>query len=446
MPVSVLTKRPFEGEMVEVRTKMGRRVTVTAEHPFIVGDGRDGEILTRVLARDLTGDDWLPLATGAIPGCEPERYSLMGAIEDRDVPIEEVRVRPAEGAITALAQRPVGERREIFASHPRPAARMGDIKRTGTLKLTEACLAGMDLSGSAVGTARNGNFCAAEIDLDDSFWRVAGLYVAEGNVAVDKESGRRRIQWSFHPENEDHLVDEVVKYWSRQGVTARVDRRPTAKAVLVSSRILGEWWLGIAGFGRLSYDQRIPELAWNQSLERKRAFLSGVWEGDGSWSLINQGPSVILEWGTISDQLADGVARMLGELGFICSWRRGRTAKSTKETHWLRISGADQVERAVDFLVPERDRLGVRTALGRQSKRIKPTGYRLFDHHGPAWVRVVGTEARSASGPVYSLKVPGSQTVVGSGGLIVNQCFPKDVTALKQLAGNTGYHFQLLTR
>src|SRR3954452_12656792 len=24
-------------------------------------------------------------------------------------------------------------------------------------------------------------------------------------------------------------------------------------------------------------------------------------------------------------------------------------------------------------------------------------------------------------------------------------CFPKDVTALKQLAGNTGYHFQLLT-
>ena len=32
-----------------------------------------------------------------------------------------------------------------------------------------------------------------------------------------------------------------------------------------------------------------------------------------------------------------------------------------------------------------------------------------------------------------------------SGGLIVHNCFPKDVQALKQLAGNSGYHFQLLT-
>src|SRR6201999_3332740 len=32
-----------------------------------------------------------------------------------------------------------------------------------------------------------------------------------------------------------------------------------------------------------------------------------------------------------------------------------------------------------------------------------------------------------------------------SNGNIVGQCFPKDVSALKQLAGNSGYHFQLLT-
>jgi UDPglucose 6-dehydrogenase len=46
---------------------------------------------------------------------------------------------------------------------------------------------------------------------------------------------------------------------------------------------------------------------------------------------------------------------------------------------------------------------------------------------------------------VFSLEVPGAHTIVVSGAISVHNCFPKDVQALKQLAGNTGYHFQLLT-
>jgi UDPglucose 6-dehydrogenase len=33
---------------------------------------------------------------------------------------------------------------------------------------------------------------------------------------------------------------------------------------------------------------------------------------------------------------------------------------------------------------------------------------------------------------------------VTTGGVVCHNCFPKDVSALKQLAGNSGYHFQLL--
>ena len=53
--------------------------------------------------------------------------------------------------------------------------------------------------------------------------------------------------------------------------------------------------------------------------------------------------------------------------------------------------------------------------------------------------------SRAASETVYSLEVPGAHTFVTTGGLVVHNCFPKDVRALKQLAGNSGYHFQLLT-
>jgi UDPglucose 6-dehydrogenase len=46
---------------------------------------------------------------------------------------------------------------------------------------------------------------------------------------------------------------------------------------------------------------------------------------------------------------------------------------------------------------------------------------------------------------VYSLEVPGASTFVTTGSIICHNCFPKDASALKQLASNSGYHFQLLS-
>jgi UDP-glucose 6-dehydrogenase len=408
VPASVLTRRDYDGEMVEVRTKLGRRLRTTADHPFLVGDGRRDEVITRKLAGDLDESDWVPLAIGGPRGFEPALAHIGGVLEDGAVAPERVLVRPAG--------------------------------HTPAVRLPVATEAGVDFQRATIGTASNGTFSPLTMAIDEQFWQVVGLYLAEGHVSRDGD--RQRITWSFHPAHEQHLVDQVVSYWQRHGVHTRVHRTPTSMRIDVSSRILAAWWTELLGLGGTSYAQCLPDLIWEQSLDRKRALLSGLWEGDGSWSLVNGGPSVILEWGTISDELAEGVARLLGDVGLVCAWRRGRTAMSTKETHWLRISGADQVERGL-FLVPERDRLGVLAAIARQKKRIAPTGFRRFDG-GMPWVRVVETRREHYRGPVYSLEVPGSHTVVTSGGFTIFQCFPKDVTALKQLAGNSGYHFQLL--
>jgi len=445
MPVSLLTKRDYDGAMVEIRTKMGRRVRVTADHPVIVGDGTDDEILTTVRAEDVTESDWLPLAGGVGAAFAPRAYSTMGAVEDA-IPAGEVIVRPEGREIEALREIPVAQRTAIL-DHPRGhAQRMGDISRSGALRLPEACAAGMDLRGATMGTARNGTYVPEKLDMSPDFWRVVGLYVAEGHVVADRGRGgseRRRIAWSFHPTKEEHLIREVAAYWGSQGVKVRVFDGTTTRCVQISSRILVAWWTEILGLGSGSYEQRVPNMLWEQPAADKWAFLSGLWEGDGSWSLINRGPSVSLDFGTISDELADGVVRLLGELGVVSAWHRGRTAKSTKETHWLTVSGADQVERAIP-LVPEAQRDEVLELLTRQSKRIAPTGYRRFGDSEMAWVRVAKTSREEFKGSVYSLEVPGSQTIATSGALTLHNCFPKDVSALKMLAGNTGYHFQLL--
>jgi UDPglucose 6-dehydrogenase len=446
MPVSVLTKREYDGEMVELRTKMGRRLKVTADHPIVVGDGQDDEVVTTVRADEVTAADWVPLAGTGLEAYDPAVYATVGAVED-SIPAAEAIVRPEAREIEALRALPAAERATIL-SHPRGhAVRLGDIARSGALRLPEAAAAEMDPSGATMGTSRSGTFLPERLETGEPFWRVVGLYLAEGHIGRDRGRNgalRERISWSFHPTKEEHLVDEVLDYWRSQGVKATVYSTPTSRCVRVSSRILASWWTAILGLGRNSYEQRLPDLIWEQAAEKKWALLSGLWEGDGSWSLVNDGPSVQLDLGTVSDELADGVVRLLGDLGVVASWKRGRGVKSTKETHWIRVSGADQIERSL-ALVPTDQRARVLGQLALQSERIAPTGYRRFSGASMAWVRVASTVKSRFEGPVYSLEVPGSNTVVASGGLVAHNCFPKDVSALKMLAGNTGYHFQLLT-
>ena len=63
LPVMCVTRRGYAGELVEVRTKMGRGLRCTPDHGWIVGDGNGGEAGFK-LARDLTTEDWVPLALG----------------------------------------------------------------------------------------------------------------------------------------------------------------------------------------------------------------------------------------------------------------------------------------------------------------------------------------------------------------------------------------------
>jgi UDPglucose 6-dehydrogenase len=439
LPVMCVTLRDYEGELLTVKTKMGRRVSCTPDHPFLVTDADGGEI-RRILARDLTTDDWLPLAMRRSEPADAARLaSILSAVEAAELSPEQLIVRPNPAEVATLVKRPVEERRQIFARASSVGARTGDVKRTGAMRLDEAALGDVSVRGAGFATARNGNYVRHEIELDRDFWRVVGLYIAEG-CARDPE---HRLQWSFHPEREEHLVEEVTAYWARHGVRARVHTAATSRVVVAGSRLLTAWWTRVLGLGKTSYSQRLPDLVWDRPEPDKWALLSGLFERDGSWSLQNHGPSVVIELGTVSDELADGVLRLLSELGVAASRRTGRTRKSTKDTHWIRISGADQVEAAIE-LVPRRDRAKVLASIARQKKRIAPTGYRR-ESGASGRVRITALDRRAFSGPVYSMEVPGAHSLVASGSIAVSNCFPKDVQALKQLAGNTGYHFQLLT-
>jgi UDPglucose 6-dehydrogenase len=430
-PVETITRREVEGEIIELRTKMGRRVRCTPDHPWVTKEGIK-------LAEELTDRDWLPIAGMDAPFSQAldRRWDLLEGLETAGLEREDVIVRPAPLALEALG----ASRLQATLSHARGAvARSHDILRAGAIRLNELDQTDLSLERALLGTCRNGTYVPASITAGEAFWRVVGLYLAEGHCAIDGK--RHRLQWSFHPRDEFDLVEEIYVFWATHRVRATVRHLPTTATVSVSSRILAGFWLGPLGLGANCYDQRLPDAIWTAPVEHKRSLLAGMWRGDGSWSFVNGGPSVTLEYGTVSRELADGVLRLLADLGIVASMRVGRTSKSTQDTFWLRISGANQVEQLLDF-VPERDRSTIRASIGRQVRRIAPTGYRR--DRETAWVRVVDKIRRPFSGAVYSLEVPGPHTFVATGGLVTHNCFPKDSLALKQLASNSGYHFQLL--
>jgi UDPglucose 6-dehydrogenase len=439
LPIAAVTRRAYEGEILEIRTKMGRRVRCTPDHPFVAATA-DGEASFK-RADELAFDDWLPIAQGASAATEisPAQLDVLAGLAAERLRPSDIILRPAPGELAGVGRRAIAAGLAAM-NHPRGARiRSHDISRSGALRLDEAYVLDLSVATAAVGTAKNGTYVPTRIDADETFWRIVGLYIAEGHCSRD---GRRlRLQWSFHPYDEGDLVDEVSGFWRGLGVKATARLLPTTASVSVSSRVLAGWWLGTLALGANCYEQRLPDLIWNAPETHKRALLAGLWTGDGSWSYVNRGPSVVLEYGTVSRELADGVLRLLGDLGIVARLKVGRTSKSTCDTYWLTVSGGDQVERMIE-LVPGRHRPAIRASLSR-TKRIAPTGYRRRSPHA-AWVRVVGATREQFSGSVYSLEVPGAHTFVTTGGLVSHNCFPKDSLALKQLAANSGYHFQLL--
>lgn len=432
LPVAAFTARPYRGDVVEITTKMGRKLRVTADHPMVVGDGSSRQPVAIKAAGCLERHDWLPVAQGTTPDLQPVPKSLrvVDAVGRGDIAEGEVICRLNGG------QRHVSRLRD----HLLPAPRRWDTRRSATLRLSEMRRLALPAGGSSCSTVTNGTYVPAELPLDEELLRVIGLYLAEGYISAD--GARQRIGWCFHPSDEDDLVRFVAGYWERHGLKATISQRSTSRVVVISSRLLAGWFEEVLRLGRSSYEKRLPDFIWALADRHKQALLRGLWDGDGSWSLVSGGPSVVFEYGTVSRTLADGMVRLLGDLGVVARIKVGRSAKSTTDTYWLTISGADALEGCL-WLLPEDEQQQVLASLGRQAKRIAPTGYRRLSKNA-AWVRIARTERRRFEGTVYSVEVPDSHTVVTSFGLVAHNCLPKDTRALVKIAEDGGYDFDLL--
>ena len=306
------------------------------------------------------------------------------------------------------------------------------------MRLHECRAPSSPLRGATLRTAKTARTCR-ELSLDGAFWRVVGLYLAEGAIAtavapaalVVPSRPASSISWT--------RSRRLAATGRQRPTCSRSPRRTRSRAVAAGVA----WWTKVLGpRPQRSYEQRLPDLIWDRPAADKRACCPVCSKATGRGRSSTGGPSVHRR-----DRHGQRRARRRRPAAARGSrHRRLPTDRSRGEVDEGHALDAHQRRRA--GRARNRARARARPARRPRVRRAAGQADRADRLRAVRRRRGVGARhddrAAAVRGHVYSIEVPGPHTRSSPPAGSSHNCFPKDVTALKQLAGNSGYHFQLL--
>ncbi len=440
--ICCMTRRWYEGDFVTIRTRMGRSLRLTADHPIILYEP-DRDIFQITLARHVQEGDCL-VALESMPSLtDPAPLNLLEKL--RRSPLEGIiRLRSTDGyfaqvyptIVSAIPQGMMGYKYDIGRNNCMPL--------TVYIYLKERGLIAPDERNLRLFTAGSGpvSYCPALFPVDEDLMRFLGYYVAEGWISQDTGrygSLRERVGFSFGVHEEEYIAD-LHRLLNRYGLKYRSKRDDNSHVTIISSRPLSFLLRDVLGCGTRSDDKRLPKLVLNTSESLKLAFLQGLFSGDGSITSLKRGRNFIYEYATVSKPLADGVALLLQSLGVVPSVNSRYMNKSQQPAYIVRINGVTQLEYLKGIFGPGKEK-EIEDRLAGYQRRIAQFGFRR--HEGFFTLPVLSVEREPGAEYVYSMETT-TGTLVASSGLLCDNCFPKDVKALEYMALVHGAHPALL--
>ncbi|CAM2932150.1 hypothetical protein HASA104033_08940 [Halobacterium salinarum] len=438
-PVTAATRREYDGALHTVRTRMNKSVTVTHDHPMLTADG---DVIATREARELSEGDQLPVFTD-LPENPTGSFDLVSIIDDSDAfENGDVYLKPdfdlAE--VKAELRDALSEYNDQFGyDKVHEFTRNNYLKLDAFLSVEDRLPFGRENVGLYTTVGGGQTYVPGIIDADEDFWRFIGYYLSEGHIN-DDESGRgsttrRRVFLSFHPSDEQAYVEDVKSYLDEMDIRYRTETQETATQIEVSSRVLAEFleWLGC---GTGSYSARVPDAAYQESVDCRTALLAGLFRGDGYIEYTNHSNAVVYDYGSVSEELIQGMQFLLHSIGIVPSYKTSQSAKSTQPAHFLRVSSKEQIASLKEMFLPE-TQARIERRLDGYDRDIAPTGHSVDG--GQTTVSVRDVEVDETTTDVYSLEVENTHNFVTTDGLVVHNCFPKDVAAITAAAKREGY-------
>ena len=431
------SRRKYIGDVYTITTRMNKKIQCTDDHPFIVYE--DNSFKTK-LAKELSLSDYLPsFLSFPFDSKDTEKIDVISILKEPQFDYSKVRVRPKNSSF---------ETYKTILSKRFKAGRLRDIIRSNCMNLKEFLQVenSLDLHRKdlLLFTAKgNATYCPAILDWNSNFCTLIGYYLSEGHVHYEKGKRgiRARIGFHFHQKEKEFIneVKEILDQLSiRYSISHQINNSTTS--IITSSRILAFVIDQYLGCGRNCYEADVPDTIFSLSKELKLAFLSALFRGDGHVSFPKNTNSVVFDYGSISNKLVQKMILLLHTINVVPSYKTSRSSKSTDFAHFIRISTKEQIKR-LKFFKDLPTQVKINKVL-QKCKDIKPVGFKRINKDFCV-TSVKSLEKEHMETDVFSLEVADTETFVTTGGLIIHNCFPKDVRALVSCAQKSGYDAKL---
>ncbi|RKY29709.1 MAG: hypothetical protein DRP74_08350 [Candidatus Omnitrophota bacterium] len=446
--IILVSQRKFSGKLVTIKTRMNKAITATDDHPFIVYENNRFKI---VLAKDLKEGDFLPMFLNLPVGStrNVNEIDIINELQKKCAFFDKIKVRPKNKEFKDYKQVIFRSLRNINKDR---SWRVQDVINNNCMSLKEYLILEsqerMPISRKEVRlftSKGNTTYFPATVKLDEEFCRLLGYYASEGYIHLENcERGQRsRVVFHFNEEENEYIVD-ICNILNNFGVSYHILKQNQYHtiSIIISSRIFAFLINDILKCGIDSYTAQVPEMIYGLSQKEKVAFLLGTFRGDGHVAFPRNTQAVVYDFGSISLKLIQGMEFLFHTLGIVPSYKRSRSKRATNFAHFIRISGRDQIKALPLFKDRDMQRR-VDQRLLSYKKHIKPTGFkRINSHFGVVKIKKIKQFFRKEK--VYSLEVKDTGTFVTGSGLIIHNCFPKDLEAFIYIAKKAGYDFGLL--
>jgi UDPglucose 6-dehydrogenase len=276
------------------------------------------------------------------------------------------------------------------------------------------------------------------LEIDKQWARLIGYYLAEGSITG------RRTYFSFNC-NEKEYIQDVCSILKEKGFGCHIrvqnwKDHPSCTVIIVNWSILAFILKKVLGCGSDCYNKRMPDILL-QSKSLALGCLESFIKGDGSiYGAGRKSPFVTVNIATSSRMLSEQLGLVIRMLGTLPTYRQVRNNKSDNLSYQWDISRKEDVEKLLQNIKlnsTEQDIIYNKLNNFKQAGYMKPQRYKNYTENIKL-VKVKKIEPCECTQYVYSTQITGNENFITSGGLLVSNCFPKDLNALMDLGRKLG--------